>query len=216
MGNLFKYANYTYMANIFKHFGYSHISMIRGTIRENILRVLLSNPSGSLTQYRLAKEAGCDYHYLLMFLAKLKKAGLVKIEKTKSSGAKGRQQNNIFALKYVELLKFWAGIHKRRKYFEFSIRKPEEILKKTKLKYALTTYRAENLVQEYLFPFRMDIYINKDDFGQWKELLSSAGLVGKGNVRILLADERIFYKSQVINGFNAVCMPQLVVDLLGC
>jgi hypothetical protein len=82
------------------------------------------------------------------------------------------------------------------------------------MKYALTTYSAENLVQGYLFPSRVDFYIDPADLKKWHLLLSEKGLVGKGNVRILMTDNHVFYNSFVKNGLMIVSMPQLIVDLL--
>lgn len=182
----------------------------KGTQRENLLRVLLSNQSGSLNQYSLAKGAGCSYPYAIEFLKKLGKEGFVEIRK-----GKGRRASNmIFAKKHSALLRHWGKIHKKPKYFEFSIQRPERVLKRANLRYALTTYWAENQVQKYLFPFRMDVYVDRNDFEKWKELLTKEGLVGRGNLRVLLADQAVFYKSEVVKGFPIVCMPQLIVDLL--
>jgi hypothetical protein len=72
---------------------------------------------------------------------------------------------------------------------------PLSLLNKVKIPYALTTYQAENLVQRYLFPSRTDLYIERKDTEEWHKLLTVEGLVGKGNVRILIADSHVFYGS---------------------
>ncbi|MHB8603464.1 MAG: hypothetical protein ACYC9R_12595 [Nitrosotalea sp.] len=97
---------------------------------------------------------------------------------------------------------------------EYMVREPLGILSTTDMKYALTTYSAENLVQGYLFPSRVDFYIDPADLKKWHLLLSEKGLVGKGNVRILMTDNHVFYNSFVKNGLMIVSMPQLIVDLL--
>ena len=93
------------------------------------------------------------------------------------------------------------------------VKGPLELLKKTKLGYALTTYQAENIVQHYLFPSRVDLYIKESDLDSWHSLMTKNGLYGKGNVRIIIADEHVMYGKRIINGLSIVSMPQLIVDL---
>ena len=87
------------------------------------------------------------------------------------------------------------------------------LLKEHRLQYALTTYQGENIVQHYLFPSRIDVYIRKEDTERLHELTTREGLVGKGNVRFLITDEHIFYKTLERSGLNVVSPPQLIVDL---
>jgi len=51
----------------------------------------------------------------------------------------------------------------KNKFRSYMVKEPLELLKKTKLDYALTTYQAETIVQRYLFPSRIDIYIREED-----------------------------------------------------
>ena len=90
---------------------------------------------------------------------------------------------------------------------------PLSLLNKAKIPYALTTYQAENLVQRYLFPSRTDFYIERKDTEEWHKLLTAEGLVGKGNVRILIADSHVFYGSFKRQNLTVACIPQLIVDL---
>ena len=82
------------------------------------------------------------------------------------------------------------------------------------LSYALTTYEAENPVQNYLFPSRIDFYVKRSDLGRWHEALKAEGLVGRGNTRVLITDEQVFYNASERGSFRIVSIPQLVVDLL--
>ncbi|MGI0061392.1 MAG: hypothetical protein ACREBA_02950, partial [Nitrosotalea sp.] len=116
--------------------------------------------------------------------------------------------------KYKELFLLWRDWKITPKNREYMIRDPLDVLGKTEMKYALTTYSAENLVQGYLFPSRVDFYIDPKDLKKWHNLLSEKGLVGKGNVRVLMTDKHVFYNSFVKNGLTLVSMPQLIVDLL--
>jgi hypothetical protein len=68
-------------------------------------------------------------------------------------------------------------------------------------------------VQHYLFPSRVDIYIKSEDMGKWHKLITSEGLAGKGNTRLLIADSHVFYGSLKRQGLDIVSIPQLIVDL---
>ena len=87
-------------------------------------------------------------------------------------------------------------------------------MEKTSLKYALTTYQAETLTQNYLFPSRIDLFVREEDVEKWHTLFTKNGLTGKGNVKIIIEDEHVFYKSKQKKGFKVVSIPQLIVDLL--
>ena len=171
----------------------------RGLIRERVLRVLLNNPSGTLSKYRIAKECGGSYPWVHELLGKLEGENL--IEGTKVKDFKG------LVARWVE----WRVEPERR---EYMLRKPLEVLSRSDLRYALTTYQAENLVQNYLFPSRIDFYIEPTDLPRWHGLLTKDGLVGKGNTRLLIGDTQVFYGASERRGLNIVSAPQLIVDLL--
>lgn len=172
---------------------------MRGNKKERILRVLLRKPDGSLSKYRIAEEAKCTHVWVIKFLRTLEQKNLV--EKTKVRDIKG-------------LFYYWKEINKYPIYREYNVQNPLEILKKTKLKFALTTYYAENLTQNYLFPSRVDIYIKNQDRDKWHDIFTKHGLVGRGNVRLLLNDEHIFYANIKKEGLRIVSIPQLILDLL--
>ena len=172
---------------------------MKGKIRERILRILLTHPDGSLYQLLISKEAQCSQPWAHSFLHKLEKKQLIK--ETKVIDIQG-------------LFSYWLEINQYPKYREYNIQNPLDLLKKTKLKYALTTYYGENLTQNYLFPSRVEIYIQEKDAGAWHELLTASGLVGKGNFRLFLDDEHIFYHNIKKKDFRIVSTPQLILDLL--
>jgi len=172
---------------------------MKGKKQERILRILLKHPDGSLSLYRIAKEAGCSHVWVIKFLRALEQKNLV--EKTKVKDIQG-------------LFSYWLEISKYPLYREYNIQNPIELLKKTNLKYALTTYYAESLTQHYLFPSRVDIYIKEQDIEAWHKLLTKHGLVGKGNIRLLLEDEHVFYSNLKKEGLRIVSIPQLILDLL--
>lgn len=171
----------------------------RGTTRERILRVLLNESSDSLTKYRLSKKAGASYSWTHEFLKNLEADGY--IQDTKIQDFRG-------------LIKHWTRIRKKPDRREYLIQRPLQLLHSTHLEYALTTYQAETLIQGYLFPSRIDLYIKQKEKEDWHRLLSGTGLVGSGNVRLLFDDDHTLYKSREIDGLWTVSPPQLIVDLL--
>lgn len=172
---------------------------MRGKVRDRILRVLANNPYGNISKYEIAKQAGATYPWVREFLLKLEEMGLVKGTKV---------------LDYPAFLRYWQSVYIKHKYREYMVKEPLKCLKSSKLSYALTTYQAENLIQSYLFPSRTDVYIKEEDWKQWHDAISKKGLVGKGNMRLLLSDEHVFYKSFEKDGLKVVSIPQLIVDLM--
>lgn len=171
---------------------------MKGKKQERILRVLLKHPGGSLSQYRIAKEAGCTHVWVIKVLAKLEKKSLTK---------------NTTVIDIEGLFSYWLKISEYPFYREYNVQNPMDLLKKTPLKYALTTYYAESLTQHYLFPSRVDIYIQEQDRDAWHALFTKNGLVGKGNTRILLDDEHVFYANIKKDDYRIVSTPQLILDL---
>jgi len=172
---------------------------VKGKIRERILRILLTHPDGSLYQFLISKEARCSQPWAHSFLNKLEKKKLIK--ETRVIDIQG-------------LFSYWLEINEYPKYREYNVQNPLDLLKKTKLKYALTTYYGESLTQNYLFPSRVEIYIREEDVIAWHELLTANGLVGKGNFRLFLDDEHVFYHNIQKKDFRIVSIPQLILDLL--
>ena len=170
----------------------------RGVIRERVIRVLLNEPEGTLTKYRLAKKAECSFSWLHEFLGKLEESKLVK---------------NTEVTDYSSLVKYWLNVKTKPQKQEYMCKDPISLIKKAQLPYALTTYQAENLVQHYLFPSRTDLYIKTEDKQKWHDLTIIEGLVGKGNMRLLTADSHVFYNSFKRQNLDIVSVPQLIVDL---
>jgi hypothetical protein len=179
---------------------YTHGANVkRGIMRERIIRVLLTDPDGSLTKYQLAKKAECSFPWTHEFLGKLDALGL----------AEGTRVKN-----YTGLLKYWLEVKVKPEKREYMHRDPISFVKKAGMPYALTTYQAENLVQQYLFPSRTDLYIKGEHTEKWHQLIATEGLIGKGNLRLLMTDDHVFYGSFQRRGLTIVCIPQLIVDLL--
>ena len=148
--------------------------------------------------YRISKEAKCSFPWVHEFLRKLEAKGLVNKTKVKD---------------YAGLIKYWLEVKTKADRKDYMHRDPLSLLKQTNLQYALTTYQAENIVQNYLFPSRIDLYINAEEAEQWHELITKEGLVGKGNLRLLITDDHVFYHSFEQGGLNIVSLPELIVDL---
>jgi len=172
----------------------------RGSKRERVLRVLLNEPDGSLTKYRLAKLSECSREWVIEFLRKLETEGLIK----------GTE-----VLDYNKLIKFWTQIRLTPEHRDYMIREPLELFRTTELRYALTTYQAENLIQHYLFPSRTDLYVPEEEWMSLHEMIvAEGGLVGKGNLRLLFGDSHVFYRSFKHHDFTVVSLPQLLMDLI--
>jgi len=172
---------------------------MRGHKQDRILRALLTEDK-ILSKNELSKKAECSRQWIILFLRKLEKQGLIK---------------NTKILNKTKLLNYWLNIYKKpKKYREYMIRNPIKLLNKTKLDYAVTTYYAENFLQKYLFPSRLDFYIKEEDLEIWHKLLTEKGaLYGKGNVRIIITDHHVMYKKRKIKKLTIVNLPQLIIDL---
>jgi len=170
----------------------------RTNIKGRVARILFNEPNGTLTKYRIAKLADSAYPWIYNLLKKLEKEGIIQ---------KTRVRN------FKSLMTWWKRWQPIPEYKEYMIQRPLELLKQTNLEYALTTYQAENKIQNYLFPSRTDIYIQPLDKQRWHKLLVQNGLVGKGNMRILIGDDHVFYKSFKVDDFTLVSIPQIILDL---
>jgi len=186
--------------------------MMKTDKRERILRVILNYPKGSLSAYRIAKEAECSRSWVIDFLHKLEKKKLVK--KISNVSDSNRKMEGICVIDVIGIFNYWIKISHPSYIRDYHVKNPIQCLEKTNLKYALTTYQAETLTQNYLFPSRIDLYIREEDIEKWHKLFIKNGLIGKGNVKIIIEDEHVFYKSKQKKGFNVVSIPQLIVDLL--
>jgi hypothetical protein len=171
----------------------------RGRLQEHIIRVLLVEPDGSLTKYKLAKKAESSFPWTHELLNKLEALKLVK---------------GTTVTDYAGLIKYWLQVKTEPEKKDYMHKDPTKLIQKTELPYALTTYQAENLVQHYLFPSRTDLYIKAEDAEEWHNKLTAEGLVGKGNLRLLVADAHVFYGTFKRQGLTVVSIPQLIVDLL--
>jgi hypothetical protein len=170
----------------------------RGWVRERIIRILLNEPDGTLTKYRVAKKANCSFSWAHEFLGKLETKELV--HKTK-------------VINYAKLVRYWLQVKRKPEKKGYLHKNPLRVIRRSGLQYALTTYQAENLVQNYLFPSRTDLYIIDEDAKRWHELIMTEGLRGDGNVNLLITDRQVLYGTFQKDGLNIVSLPQLIIDL---
>ena len=169
----------------------------RGFKKERILRVLLSS-SENITKYRIAKEAKVSEPWCREYTSRLEKRNLIRDTKP---------------LDHEGLYSEWEKVHIEANSIEVSFQNVSELLEGTELEYALTTYKAENLLQGFLFPSVIDFYIKEDDREKWLEMVEKKGLIGGGNTRIRLTDEHVLYGLEKIQEFYVVSIPQLILDL---
>jgi len=171
----------------------------KSIIKVRIARTLLNNPEGDLTKYRVAKLAQTKYPRTHQILKKLEIEGIVRRTKVKD---------------YDRLISLWQKWRINPDRRDYMVKDPLQVIRHANLEYALTTYQAENKIQNYLFPTRTDFYVKVNDKLKWHKLISKEGLVGKGNTRMLIGEEHVFYKSFEVDGLRIVSSPQLIIDLL--
>jgi len=171
----------------------------RGDVQDRIIRVLLNYPDGRLSKYRVMILSEGSQTWVYDYINQLGKKGY--LDNTKVIDIKG-------------LFQLWKKISKKVLIKEYLVKNPMKLLNATERKYALTTYQAENLIQNYLFPSRTDIYCKNEDQNYWQEKIGKFGQVGKGNFRIIYDNDHVFFNSTIINNYTIVSTPQLIVDLL--
>lgn len=173
--------------------------MVRNIKSKRIILELLHHPEGNLTKYRLAKKTETNISWVISFLRKLEQKKLTK---------------NTKVLKFNQLIDYYLSFETKITYFEFYLTQPLNYLKEVKSDYALTTYSAENLVSHHLFPSRIDVYIKREDLEKWKKELFKKGLIGKGNLRLIVAHDNYLFKFvQKIKNLILVSVPILMIDL---
>ena len=173
----------------------------RGIKTDRIFRILLNNPQGNLTKYRISVLAGAEQIQVSLLLRQLESKGLVRVTKVRD---------------YNGVVMEWSKREVKLPSQRFMLKSIMEVLGHVSMKYALTTYQAEALVNGYLFPTRTDLYIRLSDFDEWHStLVKSGAMVGGGNVTLKPYDDGVFYNSFHANeGYSIVSIPQLIVDLV--
>ena len=171
---------------------------VSGDKVERVLRILLSRKMSKLTWYRIAKEADVNYSWVHRILTELEGEGLI-------ADGKLKDPKGIFMK--------WAGRKDNRVFREYHLQDPDAVMKNSVMDYAFTGYFAENLIGHYLFPRYREIYIRREDAMKWHTYLTANGYVGKGNLRVIISDEHVFFEKDVVQGWPVVSIQQLIVDL---
>lgn len=183
----------------------------RGFKKERIIRVLLnqsrsnqgSKEDKQISKYRVAKLAEVSEPWCLEYTGRLEDRGLLSYTEVK---------------KPRELYEEWKEIRIDPNQVSVSFQQPMNFLLQIKekegLDYALTSYRAESLIQGFLFPSKTDFYIHPDQIERWEEVVKERGMVGGGNTRIRVTDKHVFYNQSVHENHPIVSVPQVIVDLL--
>ncbi|RQG88833.1 hypothetical protein EA462_10555 [Natrarchaeobius halalkaliphilus] len=171
----------------------------RGFNKERIIRVLLNHADGKLTKYRIAKLSGASEPWTRQYTDKLENQGLIQ---------------DTEVVEVEELYREWQRTRIKPSQLEVSLQQPMQLLEDTGLKYALTTYQAENLHQGFLFASTTDFYISPDQTNDWLNIIEEKGLLGGGNTRVRVLDEHVFYNGKTADDFSTVSIPQLILDLL--
>lgn len=166
---------------------------------KRIILELLHKLDGSLTLYRLSKITETNISWTISFIKKLENKKLVK---------------NTKVLDFNGLIDYYLSLNIKPKLLEFQVAEPLEYLKKNGKTYALTTYAAENLTSHHLFPSRIDVYIKQEEVNEWKKELFDKGLIGKGNLRLLIVNDNYLFKfTQEVKDLKLVNIPLLLIDL---
>lgn len=171
----------------------------RGAGKERILRVLLNHSGQEITKYRLAKEAKVSEPWCREYTENLERRGVLE----ETTVCRPR-----------ELYQEWQSVRIDPNQLTISLQQPMTVLDDTDLKYGLTTYRAENLIQGMLFPSTTDFYVHPDEIEDWLNLVEERGLLGGGNTRLRVLDTHVFYNTQQKNDVQLVSTPQIILDLL--
>lgn len=100
----------------------------RGKLRERIIRILLNEPDGTLTEYRVAKEAECSFSWVHELLGKLETMGLV-------DGTRVRD--------YEGLVGYWRKVKTKPDKKEYMHRNPLSLLKRTSCNMPLQLIRPK-------------------------------------------------------------------------
>ena len=177
----------------------NNIFPYRGSKKERIFRILLSEKRKKFTSYRISKLAETNYSYVHSIFSELQREGII---------------NDHEVLDVRKMFKKWAD-HKYFPYYrEYNIQNPKNIFKNVKMEYAFTGYFAENLVGNYLFPRYYEVYVDDYELGKWNNILINSGYVGKGNVKIYFTDKHVFFEKHEVEGWPVVSNQQLIVDLI--
>ncbi|MBI4918568.1 hypothetical protein HY837_01450 [archaeon] len=98
---------------------------------------------------------------------------------------------------------------------KYVMEKINNVSEKNGLKYAFTLLSATEIINPYLYPDCVDLYVNKNDLKVWEKLLADQRVypAEKGNVTLYLVDDNYFFNAKKIDKFSVISFPQLFVDV---
>ena len=180
-----------------------------------IVRILLIYPEREWSILNLSKEAGTGYGHTYRLVGTLLKMGLSR--KTETNRVKPSNPG--------QLLTRWAS------YYDFALsndveayysmdREVDSFLERLSSadvgssKYALTLHAGAALVEPYVRPANVHIYIDTKEKSKWEKRLELKLTELGGNIFLVKPyDEGIFYGVQEVRGLRVVSNVQLYVDL---
>ncbi len=177
---------------------------MRNVKKKRLLALLLEMDKDNKTKSALAKKIGSSRTWIIKFLREMTEKKYVRDFEVINPKA-------IFDL-------FHLLQNKKRTVRSYSIADTPAflnwmIMTKVKREYAFTTYQAENMVQQYLFPHKIEFYVKKEDVEAWHHDLSAKGLYGGGNVSLIVEEYDELFNKRKIGKWWIVNIPQLISDL---
>lgn len=190
--------------------------------RDKLLRALLGNSARNVplsaqaelpltSLYDLSKRTGIVYSWVHKNLKTLEAKGWVTT------------QDRIEILDPAAVFEWWKAHRTEPDIHSFHIAEPtaavDALYQDEGIRYAITTYYAENTVQGHLFPRRMDAYIADTDLPRARDALIDAGAqLGGTNFRLWTGDDAILEEIVSIGQGPAqrryAPVPQVIVDLM--
>jgi hypothetical protein len=166
-----------------------------------IIRRLLDDPHRKWTKYGLAKASGCSRQWVIQFLRSLEGRNVVKGTRVRS---------------VLGLAKLGAGmLPEPMNVANMYHPDPVRLLGRLGEDYAVTTYFGENQLTHHLFLTRYDAYVTEEAFRAAREAVSKEGLIGGGNLRLMIpVDDMIIKEASNIRGVRVVSVGQLMLDLV--
>ncbi len=180
----------------------SYLHMERRKVKAiRIVKHLLEKPGGEWTRYGLAKASGCSWQWAIELLGKLEERGLV-------SGTK--------VVDPMALLRYAASVAPPpTRTVECYHTRPVNLIRSSKVDYAITTTYAENEFTHLLFKTRCDVYVSEATMNLLWRRVADEGLLGRGNLRLMIpADPRVISEASLVHGIRIVSREQLMVDLM--
>lgn len=172
-------------------------------MNERIIRLLLTYPSKKWKQKELVSSTGYSKGFISQEIKKLSEENIVS-----------KLNDKIVLIDFPKLLNKWSGIRKLPKPLYFrteDIDKFEKKLRKSKIEYALTLFRAAWHRIKFLKVEKIELYVKKKSLAKVRKLSGKEQIAG--NVEVY-SDEDVFIGCEKVKGLNLVSVVQNYVDLM--